>query len=174
MPKYAVLLTAALAVTALACKGKEQPAKQTAADALATAAATKTLPAEHYVSPTEKFDLALPGVWTGKYRATEKKDTTMGARLAVEFKFIPDSGSKAPSLTLMTMRILPKKTWDAMVAKGGVAMGAKIGERADEVFVLSLPAGNPYPAGSPEAPAYDNLIISIAQGGQQVHITTRP
>jgi hypothetical protein len=174
MPKYPVLLVTAFAVTALACKGKEKLAQQTAADALATAASTKTLPAEHYVSPTEKFDLALPGVWTGKYRATEKKDTTMGSRLAVEFKFIPDSGSKAPSLTLMTMRIVPKKAWDAMVAKGGVAMGAKIGERADEVFVLSLPAGNPYPAGSPEAPAYDNLIISIAQGGQQVHITTRP
>jgi hypothetical protein len=173
MLKYPVLVTA-LAVTALACKGKEQPAVQTPADALAAAAATKSLPAEHYVSPTEKFDLALPGAWTGKYRATEKKDTTMGARLAVEFKFIPDSGSKAPSLTLMTMRIVPKKTWDALVAKGGAALGAKIGERGDEVFVLSLPSANPYPATSPEAPAYDNLIISIAQGGQQVHITTRP
>ena len=173
MLRYPVLVTA-IAVTALACKGKEQPAPQTAADALAAAAATKTLPAEHYVSPTEKFDLALPGVWAGKYRATEKKDTTMGARLAVEFKFLPDSGSRAPSMTLMTLRIVPKKAWDAMIARGGAAMGAKIGERGDEVFVLSLPSANPYPAGSPEAPAYDNLIISIAQGGQQVHITTRP
>jgi hypothetical protein len=174
MPKYPAILITAFAVTALACKGKEQPAPPTADAALATAAATKNLPAEHYVSPTEKFDISLPGVWTGKYRATEKKDTTMGARLAVEFKFIPDSGSKAPSLTLMTLRIVPKKAWDAMVAKGGAAMGAKIGERADEVFVLSLPSANPYTASSPEAPAYDNLIISIAQGGQQVNITTRP
>ena len=94
--------------------------------------------------------------------------------LGVEFRFIPDSGSKAPSLTLMTLRIVPRKTWDALVAKGGRAPGVKIGERGDDVFVLSLPEGNPYPPASPEAPMYDQLIISIAQGGQQVHVTTRP
>lgn len=166
-----LLATAALLV---ACKGKEEPAPPSAADALASAAAAKTLPAEHYVSPTEKFDLALPGIWKGKYTVQEKKDTISGARLAVEFRFKPDSGSKAPPMLLMTLRIVPQKSWDAALAAGGRPTGAKIGERPGEVFVLALPSANPYPASLPEAAQYDQLIISIAQGGQQVHITATP
>jgi hypothetical protein len=171
--KHTVLFAAALAVTALGCGAKEQ-APSSAADALADAAAAKSLPVEHYVSPTEKFDLTLPGAWTGRYRATERKDTTAGARLAIDFKFVPDSGSKAPSLTAVVVRIIPRKAWDANAAKGARPPGAKIGEIGDDVYVLALPESNPYPTNSPEAPIYDRLIISIAQGGQQIHVTARP
>lgn len=160
-------------VAAIACSGKGSDAKPpSAADALADAAAAKTMPTEKYVSPTSQFDLTLPGVWTGKYRVTEKKDTTAGAHLAAEFIFIPDSGSKAPPRTLMTLRLFSRAAWEA-TAKRGRPIGTKLGERGDEVFALSLPESNPYPPGSPEAPAYDLLIISIAQGGQQVHLTFR-
>jgi hypothetical protein len=172
MPRIAPFVAAVLVLAA--CNRGKEAAPSTAADALADAAAAKTLPVERYVSPTEKFEVTMPGTWTGHYRAMEKKDTTAGARLAVDFKLQPDSGSKAPALTAIVIRLFPKKTWDALTAKGGPAIGVKIGERGDDVFVLSLPASNPYPAGSPEAPVYDRMIISIAQGGQQIHAKGTP
>lgn len=171
MPRFAALL---LVASALACSAKnEAPAPPDADAAIADAAAAKTLPTEKYVSATAGFDLTLPGAWTGKYRATEKKDTTAGAHLAVEFSFVPDSGSKAPSRNLMTLRVFSRKAWDKATMPGARPVGAKIGERGDDIFALSLPETNPYPPSSPEAPAFDRLIISLSVGGQQVHLTTR-
>jgi hypothetical protein len=168
-------LPVALTLAALvACSPKEQPATPSAADALADAAKAKALPAEHYVSPTEKFELTLPGAWTGHYAVAERKDTTAGARLAIDFRFKPDSGSKAPPLTAIVIRVFPKKVWDAAIAKNGAPPAAFLGERPGEVFALLLPSSNPYPPNSAEAPIYDRMIISLSQGGQQVHIAFKP
>jgi hypothetical protein len=157
----------------IACSGaRDASPPRTADEALAAATAAKALPPERYVSPTAGFDLTLPGVWKGRYRAIEKKDTTAGAHLAVEFRFLPDSGSRAPSLTLMTLRVFSKAAWAKASTPNPV--GAPLGERGDDVFVLSLPHENPYPPTSREAPAYDLLIISLSQGGQQVHLTPHP
>ena len=168
--------TAFTAILLIACSGKEAETARpaTGAEAIAEVAAAKTLPPETFTSTTAGFDLQLPGVWKGRYRAGERNDTTAGAHLAVEFKFVPDSGSKVPSLMLMTVRIFSKGAWEKATKRPGGQIGRKIAETAKEVFVLSLPASNPYPAGSKEAPEFDKLIISIAQGGQQVHLTPRP
>lgn len=146
----------------------------TAEQALADAAAAKTLPPEHFVSATGGFDLDLPGVWTGKYRTTEGKDTTTRARLAIDFKYVPDSGSKAPSLSLMILRVFSRDAWNAATLPGSSPIGSVLGERGNDVFVLSLPRSNPYVPGSAEATAYDQLIISLAQGGKQVTLTPHP
>ncbi|MDA1080543.1 MAG: hypothetical protein O2973_02530 [Gemmatimonadetes bacterium] len=171
-PLTALVLSLALA----ACSGNvsDSASQPPSADqSLAAAAAGKTLPPEQYVSPTAGFDLTLPGVWTGRYRTEEKRDTTAGARLGVVFSFVPDSGSAAPSLTLMTLRIFTKSAWATVATRTSSPVGTVLAERGDDVFVLSLPNVNPYPPASPEAPLYDQLIISIAQGGQQVHLTPR-
>ena len=167
------LCLAAAALNTLACSGKEAAPPPSGAEAIAQVAAAKSLPAEKYSSPTSGFDLQLPGIWKGRYRALERADTLAGARTAIEFRFVPDSGSKAPSLTLMTIRIFPKAAWAVASKRVGRPIGGVIGESAKDVFVLSLPEGNPYPAASPEAPEFDKLIISIAQGGQQIHLTIR-
>jgi hypothetical protein len=163
------------AVLLIACSGKgaEKARPATGTEAIAEVVAAKSLPTEKFVSTTAGFDLELPGVWHGRYRAEEKKDTTAGAQLAVDFKFVPDSGSRAPSLNLMTVRVFPRAAWEAASKRPGRPVGVKIGENAKQVFTLSLPESNPYPPQSPEAPAYDRLIISVAQGGQQVHLTAR-
>lgn len=167
----------ALLVAALAC-GKSAdsgpPRPPSAADVLAEVEAAKSLPTDRYVSTTAGFDLDLPGIWKGRYRPEERRDTTSGARLEVLFNFVPDSGSKAPSFSLMTMRIFTRAAWKAASPPGSLPIGSVVGESGDDVFVLSLPHANPYPTGSPEAAAYDRLIISIAQGGQQVHLTPHP
>lgn len=137
------------------------------------AAAAKTLAPEHFASNALKFDLELPGVWTAHYSTVERADTTGGAHHAVEFIYRPDSGSKARPLPLMTLRVFTKAAWAAALKRPGPPAGALIGESATDAFVLALPESNPYPPASPEAPAYDRLIISIAQGGKQVHITPR-
>ena len=158
----------------IGCSGKsDAPRPATGAEAMAEVAAAKTLPAETYTSTTAGFDLQLPGVWKGRYLAGERIDTTGGARLTVEFKFVPDSGSKAPSLTLMTVRIFSKAAWAAASKRPGAPIGSKLAESAKDVYIIALPASNPYAAGTKEAPEFDKLIISIAQGGQQVHLISR-
>jgi hypothetical protein len=169
-----VAALAVLLATTLACQGKtEAPPPPNASDALAEVAAARSLPAETYSSPVSRFDLTFPGVWTGRYRAEERTDTTDGGRLRVDFKFRPDSGSRAPSQILLTLRVFPRATWQAIEKRIGRPFGARLGERGDEVFLIFLPESNPYPAGSPEAPVFDRLIIALSLGGQQVHLSLR-
>ena len=164
----------ALGLGLVACSGSsDTPQPPSASASIAAAAADQALPQERYVSPTSGFDLTLPGIWTGRYRAEEKADTTGGARTGIDFRFIPDSGSKAPSFNLMTVRIFPKAAWEASLKRTGGPLGSKLAERGADVFSLSLPHENPYNPGTAEALMYDRLIISIAQGGQQVHLTPR-
>lgn len=167
-PFPALLLGTAL--VACSAKGRDA-ASPSAGAALAAVAQAKSLPSEQFVSTTAGFNLTLPGIWQGRYRAEETGDAATGARLAVNFKFVPDSGSKAPSLTLMTVRIFSRAAWDKVTRHMATPLGSKIGEKGDDVFVLSLPGTNPYPPNSPEAPIFDRLLISISQGGQQVHLT---
>jgi hypothetical protein len=162
------LLFCCLAAVA-ACSKPADSGPRTAADALADAAATKTLPAETYVSPTLGVDVMLPGAWKGRYRAVERADTTLGARSAIEFIFVPDSGSKLPPRPMMTIRVFPKSAW-AKVSKATAPIGDTLATRGDDVYVLSLVHENPYPATAPEAPVFDRMMISIAQGGRQVHV----
>ena len=161
-----------LAALVSACSGKSESARPaTGAEAIAQVKAAKSLPPETYTSTTAGFDLTLPGIWHGRYRASERSDNTAGSRLAVEFAFVPDSGSRARSFALMTIRIFPKAAWEVVSKRPGGPIGSKIGETAKDVYVLSLPESSPYPPGSAEAQEFDKLIISIAQGGQQVHLT---
>jgi hypothetical protein len=168
-------IAALAALSLIGCSGKdaETPRPATGTEAIAEVKAASSLPAEKYVSTTAGFDLELPGVWRARYRAEEKSDNTAGARLRVDFKFVPDSGSKAPSHTLMTVRVFSKAAWEAAKKKPGESIGSPLGESAKDVFVLSLPSSNPYPTASPEAPLFDKLIISLSAGGQQVHLTAR-
>lgn len=171
--KNPMLVATFIALTA--CSGKEAPRQEppTGAEAIQAVKEARSLPSEKYIGTTIAADLELPGVWKGRYTTLERTDTTAGAKYAVEFRFKPDSGSKAPALTLMTLRVFTVAAWDAASKRPGRPVGAKIGETAKEVFVLSLPESNPYPPASPEAPAYDTLIISIAQGGQHVRLLPR-
>lgn len=164
---------AALLLAAAACgqPADTRPGTPSAEAMLADVDRAKSLPPERYTSPTAGFDLTLPGVWTGHYRAQETRDTTDGAHLGVTFRFIPDSGSKAQEQTLMVVRIFTRKAWQAASRPGLLPIGVALAEHGDDVFVLSLPRANPYPSGTPEALGYDRLIIAIAQGGKQVDLT---
>jgi hypothetical protein len=174
-------LAAAFAVLALACGDRtaSPPSDDGRAAAIAGAPAAGAPPAadsgprERYVSAAEKFELLLPIAWKGRYHATESPDSTAGARFAVEFRYRPDSGSKAEPRTLMVLRIFPRGAWLRIERGPGPRIAARIGARGDDVFALSLPGTNPYPPGTPEALGFDELIISIAQGGQQVHVIPR-
>jgi hypothetical protein len=166
-----VLLVAAIACGKAADSGTPQAKAPTGKEILADVAASKSLPPEHYASPTAGFDLTLPGVWAGHYRAQEVKDTTDGAHLGVLFRFLPDSGSRAPQETLMTLRVFSQRAWKAAIRPGSLPIGSVLAERGDDVFVLSLPRENPYPTGTAEALGYDRLLISIAQGGKQIELT---
>ena len=170
----ALAALATILLVACSCRSGETARPATGAETIAEVAAAKSLPPELFTSTTAGFDLQLPGLWTGRYRTGERRDTTAGSKLVVEFKFLPDSSSSAPSFTLMMVRIFSKSAWAAASRQPGPPIGSTLAESATDVYVISLPESNPYPAGTKEAPVFDKLIISIAQGGQQVHLTPRP
>mgnify|MGYP003339237688 FL=1 len=168
-------MLAAAFIALAACSGKDAARQEppTGAEVIQAVKDARSLPPEMYVGTTIGANLELPGVWKGRYTTLERTDTTAGAKFAVEFRFRPDSGSKAPALTLMTLRVFTVAAWNVASARPGRPVGAKVGETAKDVFVLSLPESNPYPPATPEAPEYDKLLIAIAQGGQHVRLIAR-
>lgn len=169
MPLRVRLLAPLAVIVGLAACGSEPPPPPPA-----QAPPAPVGPPDVYVSARGKFSLQLPGVWKGHYIATERADTTRGARFAVELKFKPDSGSKAPPLTLLVARIFSRDAWLRLERAPGAKLASKVGDLGIEVVGISLPSMNPYPPRTREAAKFDEMMIATAQGGQQIHVVPQP
>jgi hypothetical protein len=158
-----------IAVT-LACSGSDRPAQTTtAADVISGQAEAF----EHFESKGAKFAVDFPPVWRGNYSVLEGPDTSAGSRFRVQFVFRPDPAWKVEPQPLIVVRIFSKAAWDKVMAKPGQPVAAKITERGDDVFALSLPETNPYKPGTPEAKRYDDLVLSVVQDKAGLRLTPR-
>ena len=153
-PLIACLL--AVAVGACADKAAQEADITPAITATATAVAY-----EHFESQRGKFAADFPMVWKGGYRAIEHPDTLAGARFGVEFVFKPEPGSKVDPRTLAVIRIFPRAIWEKIVAQPGAPIAVNLLATGDDVFAISLPRGNPYKPGTPEAARFDVLVLAI-------------
>jgi hypothetical protein len=173
----AARVSAALAGVALAgvltgCGEGGTPRKQgdvTPADVVAGRAQA----GEHFESPGGKFAIDFPDTWRGAYRTVERADTTAGARFAVEFVLKPDAAWKVQPQALLVVRIFPRAAWEKVVARPGEPLAAKLAERGDDVFALSLPSATPYAKGTPAAQRFDELVLSAIQAPGPLRLTPR-
>lgn len=154
----------------LACSGGDRPAQTTtAADVIAGQAEVF----EHFESKGAGFVVDLPPVWRGNYSVLEGPDTSAGSHFRVQFVFRPDPAWKVEPKALIVVRVFTKSAWDRVLARPGQAIAAKVAERGDQVFALSLPDANPYKPGTPEAKRYDDLVLSVVQDRTGLRLTPR-
>jgi hypothetical protein len=154
-------LLCALALTFVIAACGERPAAKkgdvTAADVIAGSAESL----DHYESAEGKFGIDFPAVWKGNYIGVPHTDTAFGSRAIVDFRFKPDAIWKVESQTLLAVRIFTPDAWAKAVARAGPAIGIKIAERGNDVYVVSLATGNPYKPGTAAAELFDKMMLAV-------------
>ena len=169
MTKAPLLLAFALVLTACGERPVTKKGDVTAADVIAGAAQSL----DHYESPEGKFGIDFPPAWKGNYVAAGHNDTTYGSRAIVEFRFKPDPAWKVEPQTLLAIRIFTPAGWAKAAALPGPAIGVKLKERGNDVFVLSLAGGNPYKAGSQPAMLFDQMMLAVINDAVPLRLTPR-
>jgi hypothetical protein len=151
----------------------ERPATKksdvTAADVIAGSAQSL----DHYESAEGKVGVDFPSVWKGHYVVFPHADTTFGSRMIIDFRFKPEVAWKVAPRTLLAIRIFSQAAWTKATARPGPAIGVKIKERGDDVFVLSLAGSNPYKPDTPAANLFDQMMLSVVNAGAPLRLTPR-
>ncbi len=167
------LLIAALLllVTAVACGSSEKArtGEVTPADVIAGAAQAF----DHFQSTGSQFSIDFPPEWRGNYTVAEHADSTAGARQAVEFTYRPGKGSTVMPKTLLVVRTFSVAAWRKIEARPGTPIAARVAEKGDVVFAFSVPAANPYPAGSADAKTFDQMILAVVNDPAGLRLTPR-
>jgi hypothetical protein len=150
----------ALALVLAAACGERPGAKKgdvTAADVVAGSAQSF----DHFESAEGKFGIDFPPVWKGNYIGVPHTDTTFGSRAIVDFRFKPDPSMKVEPRTLLVIRIFTPDAWAKAAARPGPQIGIKLTAHANDVFVVSLAAINPYKVGTPAADLFDKMMLAV-------------
>ena len=170
-PTHSSLRALALALAVCACgdrPGARQP-DVTPADVIAGSAQAF----DHFVSPEGRFAVDFPPEWAGHYTGTPHADTQFGSHFIVDFRFKPDPAWKVEPQTLLVIRIFTPAAWARISARPGPAIGAKIQQRGNDVYVLSLAGSNPYPTGSPAAALFDKMMLAVVNDRVPLRLTPR-
>lgn len=170
--KTSLALSIALGFFAIACG--ERPATKkngdiTPADVIAGSAQAL----DHYESAEGKFAVDFPPVWKDHYVAVAHSDTAFGSHGIVEFRFKPDAAWKLEPKTLLAIRIFTPAAWAKVMENPKQTIGVKLKERGNDVYVLSLAGGNPYPNGSPQAGLFDQMMLSAMHDINPSRLTPR-
>jgi hypothetical protein len=162
-------LTLVLVTTACGERPASKKGDVTSADVIAGAAQSF----DHYESAEGKVGVDFPPVWKGNYIVVPRADTTFGSRMIIEFRFKPDPSWKVEPRTLLAIRIFSQAAWAKATARPGPAIGVKIKEHGDDVFVLSLAGTNPYKPNTPAANLFDQMMLSVANAGVPLRLSPR-
>ena len=112
-------------------------------------------------------------MWKDHYVAVAHSDTAFGSRGIVEFRFKPDAAWKVEPKTLLAIRIFTPAAWNKVLADPKQTVGVKLKERGNDVYVLSLAGGNPYPTGSPPAGLFDQMMLAVINDAVPLRVTPR-
>jgi hypothetical protein len=165
------LCALALVLAASACGDRPGARKPDVTPADVVAGTAQAL--DHFVSPEGKFAVDFPPAWAGHYTATPHADTTYGSHFILDFRLKPDPTWKVEPHTLLAIRIFTPAAWAKASARPGAAIGAKIQERGDDVYVLSLAGSNPYKTGSAAAALFDKMMLAVLQDPVPLRVTPR-
>jgi hypothetical protein len=171
-PNNSILLCAfALVIGAAACGERPGDKKPDVTPADVVAGSAQTF--DRFVSPEGKFAVDFPPVWAGHYTGTPHADTTYGSHFIEDFRFKPEPGEKIGPQTLLAVRIFTPAAWARVSARPGPAVGVKIQQRGNDVYVLSLAGSNPYKTGSEAAGLFDKMMLAVMQDPVPLRVTPR-
>ncbi|HXD23211.1 MAG TPA: hypothetical protein VN613_07615 [Gemmatimonadaceae bacterium] len=163
----------ALALTIAASACGERPGGKTPdvtpADVVAGAAQTF----DRFVSPEGKFAVDFPPVWAGHYTGTPHATAELGSHFVLDFRFKPDPAWKVEPKTLLVIHIFTPAAWAKAAARPGPAIGVKIQQRDNDVYVLSLANSNPYKTGSAAAALFDKMMLAVLSDPVPLRLTPR-
>lgn len=163
----------ALALTIAATACGERPGGKTPdvtpADVVAGAAQTF----DRFVSPEGKFAIDFPPVWAGHYTGTPHATTELGSHFVLDFRFKPDPSWKVEPKTLLVIHIFTPAAWAKAAARPGPAIGVKIQQRDNDVYVLSVANSNPYKTGSAAAGLFDKMMLAVFSDPVPLRLTPR-
>ncbi len=165
------LCALALALAAAACGERPGDKKPDVTPADVVAGTAQTF--DHFVSPEGKFAVDFPPVWAGHYTGTPHADTTYGSHFILDFRFKPDAGSKLDPRTLLAIRVFTPAAWAKTSAQPGPAIGVKIQEHGNSVYVLSLAGSNPYKTGTAPAELFDKMMLAVMNDPVPLRVTPR-
>jgi hypothetical protein len=132
-----------------------------------------TGPGERFESARGQFAMEFPGYWKGQYRVVERTNSTVGARMTMDFVFMPAGLSGEQEATLFVVHVFPSKAWAQLKARVGPPVAIMVGSKGDDVYGLSFAGKNPYPAGTPVAAKFDSLMLSVVNGPPTVRLSTK-
>ena len=129
-----------------------------------------------YQSDEAGFRFALPASWQGGYRVDAKhgdaaRAVQPGADHVVTFFYVPLAAG-AHDEPLLRLMVLPRSQWTALSNQSGPPAGTVVSDRADRVYLASVPANNPYGAGTPDGRRFADMMPSIDEVRRQ--LTLRP
>jgi hypothetical protein len=169
--KSSLLCALALALTSIACGERPVTKKGNVTPADVIAGAAQSL--DHFESGEGKFAVDFPPPWKGNYTGVAHADTTNGSRFILDFRFKPDPSWKVDPRTLLAIRIFTPDAWAKASARPGPAIGVKLKERGNDVFVLSLTGSNPYRPGTPAATLFDQMMFAVINDAVPLRLTPR-
>jgi hypothetical protein len=169
--KSSLLCALALALASTACGERPVTKKGDITPADVIAGSAQSL--DHFESAEGKFAVDFPPAWKGNYTGVAHADTTYGSRFIVDFRFKPDPSWKVDPRTLLAIRIFTPDAWAKAFARPGPAIGVKLKERGNDVFVLSLAGSNPYKTGTPAATLFDQMMLAVINDAVPLRLTPR-
>ena len=169
--KSSLLCALALALASTACGERPVTKKGDITPADVIAGSAQSL--DHFESGEGKFAVDFPPAWKSNYTGVAHADTTYGSRFMVDFRFKPDPLWKVDPRTLLAIRIFTPDAWAKAFARPGPAIGVKLKERGDDVFVLSLAGSNPYKTGTPAATLFDQMMLAVINDAVPLRMTPR-
>jgi hypothetical protein len=165
----ATVLVLALAACNKGSDTRTRPGEATPADVIAGTVTAF----EHFESASGHFAMELPSEWRGNFTVSEHADSVAGSHYVVEFIYRPLPGSKERPRTLLAVRLFATGAWDKLVLLPDTPPAAKVAAKGNVVYAVSLPAGNPYPKGSPDAAQFDKMVLGVAQDPGGFRLTPR-
>lgn len=147
-------LVSLVAVSTLACKGKEPEAAPDASG----------MTIGHLLNDSiSGVMLDLPASWRGRYRLSDSVSRpTAGLQRELAMRYVKADSTDAAQWPMLVAIVFDKAAWAALPSDSVRSLyGQPMADDATRVLVLRRATETPFPAGTADAGAYDSLMTAL-------------
>lgn len=118
--------------------------------------------AAFFLSPAGTFRFELPPAWAGRYVALPADPSQDGAGIAEAVRFVyPPKDTTITPQVVLGVTVYADTAWRRASAEPGPPLGDVVLHADGRTYIASLPQSNPFPAGSDDAKAFDEMRVSV-------------